>query len=206
MKIDIANVQRMLEWVKTKLYLDSLAVNAARRTVKRGQVYRCNFGRGIGSEMQKDRPAVIVQNDIGNINSGNTIVIPITHDASTLLCVACITPQMDSNGNVILDGQANASNIMCVSKARLGDLICTLSPSDMKAIDAVLGKTLGIIKYYADIEKQLKDKLEFIEKIKTDRNHAQDQISEVKKILGLPEDTDLVEHFKKSLDKQQQVE
>ena len=38
MKIDIANVQRMLEWVKTKLYLDSLAVNAARRTVKRGQV------------------------------------------------------------------------------------------------------------------------------------------------------------------------
>ena len=58
----------------------------------------------------------------------------------------------------------------------------------------------------ANKEEKNEDILEFIEKIKTDRNHAQDQISEVKKILGLPEDTDLVEHFKKSLDKQQQVE
>lgn len=112
MKVDITYIQDMLEWLKTKLYLNSLSGNAARRTVKRGQVYKCNFGRGIGSEMQKDRPAVIIQNDIGNMKSGNTIVIPITHDTSTLPCVANITPQTDSMGNVILDGQANASNII----------------------------------------------------------------------------------------------
>ena len=64
MKVDITYIQDMLEWLKTKLYLNSLSGNAARRTVKRGQVYKCNFGRGIGSEMQKDRPAVIIQNDM----------------------------------------------------------------------------------------------------------------------------------------------
>ncbi len=90
--------------------------------VKRGQVYRCNFGIGIGSEMQKERPAIIIQNDIGNMKSGNTIVIPITHDVSTLPCVASLTPQYESDGITLkLDGQANTSNIMCVSKARIGN-------------------------------------------------------------------------------------
>ena len=86
MKIELNQAQKMLEWLKTKMYLDCTAVAAKNRSVKRGQVYRCNFGCGIGSEMQKDRPAVIVQNDVGNNHSGNTIVIPITHDTSTLPC------------------------------------------------------------------------------------------------------------------------
>ena len=54
MKIELGQVQRMLEWLKTKLYLDSIAQNARSRAIKRGQVYRCNFGCGIGSEMQKE--------------------------------------------------------------------------------------------------------------------------------------------------------
>lgn len=69
MNIDLNKVQRFLDWLKTQLYLDTLVVNASRRVVKRGQVYRCNFGMGIGSEMQKERPAVIVQNSIGNLKS-----------------------------------------------------------------------------------------------------------------------------------------
>ena len=51
MKIELGQVQKMLEWLKTKLYLDSIAQNACSRAIKRGQVYRCNFGCGIGSEM-----------------------------------------------------------------------------------------------------------------------------------------------------------
>ena len=47
MKIELGQVQKMLEWLKTKLYLDSIAQNARSRAVKRGQVYRCNFGCGI---------------------------------------------------------------------------------------------------------------------------------------------------------------
>ena len=91
----------ILNLLKTKLYLDSIVQNARTRTIKRGQVYRCNFGCGIGSEMQKERPALIIQNNIANSRSGNTIVISITHDNSTLPCVASITPQIDSMGTTI---------------------------------------------------------------------------------------------------------
>lgn len=184
--IELGLVQRTLDWVKTKLLLDTQARNAQKRAIKRGQVYRCNFGVGVGSEMQKDRPAVIIQNNVGNKNSGNTIVIPITHDTSTLPCVVPIAPHYEADGvTLLLDGQANASNMMCVSKARLGDFIDTLSSSDMKAIDEAIAKTVGLMGYYSALEKQLNDKLAYIEKIKEDRNSAQDALKAVCTALGL---------------------
>lgn len=197
MKIELAQAQKMLEWLKTKLYLDSISQNARSRAIKRGQVYRCNFGCGIGSEMQKERPAVVVQNDVGNNRSGNTIVIPITHDTSTLPCVADITPLKDEAGNVILDGQANASNLLCVSKARLGDFIGSLSKADMKKIDEALAKTIDLMGYYSDITKRLNDKLEYISKIKDERNKAQDELNELRKILELSKDESIKEHIAK---------
>lgn len=197
MKIELGQVQKMLEWLKTKLYLDSISQNARSRAIKRGQVYRCNFGCGIGSEMQKERPAVVIQNDVGNNRSGNTIVIPITHDTSTLPCVADITPLTDTTGNVILDGQANASNMMCVSKARLGDFVGSLSKADMKKIDEAIAKTVDLMGYYSDLTKRLNDKLEYISKIKEERNKAQDELEELRKTLELSQDESLKEHIVK---------
>ena len=197
MKIELGQVQKMLEWLKTKLYLDSISQNARSRAIKRGQVYRCNFGCGIGSEMQKERPAVVIQNDVGNNRSGNTIVIPITHDTSTLPCVANITPLTDETGNVLLDGQANASNMMCVSKARLGDLVGSLSKADMKKIDEAIAKTVDLMGYYSDLTKRLNDKLEYISKIKEERNKAQDELEDLRKILELSQDESLKEHIVK---------
>lgn len=197
MKIELGQVQKMLEWLKTKLYLDSISQNARSRAIKRGQVYRCNFGCGIGSEMQKERPAVVIQNDVGNNRSGNTIVIPITHDTSTLPCVADITPLTDTTGNVILDGQANASNMMCVSKARLGDFVGSLSKADMKKIDESIAKTVDLMGYYSDLTKRLNDKLEYISKIKEERNKAQDELEELRKTLELSQDESLKEHIVK---------
>ena len=197
MKIELGQVQKMLEWLKTKLYLDSISQNARSRAIKRGQVYRCNFGCGIGSEMQKERPAVVIQNDVGNNRSGNTIVIPITHDTSTLPCVADITPLTDETGNVLLDGQANASNMMCVSKARLGDLVGSLSKADMKKIDEAIAKTVDLMGYYSDLTKRLNDKLEYISKIKEERNKAQDELEDLRKTLELSQDESLKEHIVK---------
>lgn len=206
MKIELGQVQKMLEWLKTKLYLDSISQNARSRAIKRGQIYRCNFGCGIGSEMQKERPAVVIQNDVGNNRSGNTIVIPITHDTSTLPCVADITPLTDATGNVILDGQANASNMLCVSKARLGDLVGSLSKTDMKKVDEAIAKAVDLMGYYSDLTKRLNDKLEYISRIKEERNQAQDELNELRKILELSKDESLKEHIvkmKNSVDNKQ---
>lgn len=203
MNIDYGQTVKMLEWLKEKLRIDANAVRARNRSVKRGQVYRCNFGCGVGSEMNKDRPAVIIQNDIGNQHSGNTIVIPITHDTSTLPCVANIVPQQDETGAVILDGQANASNMLCVSKARLGDLVCELPKSEMKKIDEAIAKSVDIMVYYSDLIKKLDNRDTFIEKLKSQRNQAQDELKELRMILNLNDDEsikDCIENMQKSID------
>ena len=95
MNVDLTRVQKIIEWAKTQIFLDAKSSSAKSRLVKRGQVYRCNFGCGIGSEMQKERPAVIIQNNPSNKSSGNTIAIPITHDQTTMSCMAPITTQYD---------------------------------------------------------------------------------------------------------------
>jgi mRNA-degrading endonuclease toxin of MazEF toxin-antitoxin module len=54
---------------------------AARRIVsypRRGEVYLVNFDPTLGAEIKKTRPALVLQNDIGNRYSPLTIVAAIT--------------------------------------------------------------------------------------------------------------------------------
>ena len=69
--------------------------------------------------MQKERHCVIIQSDVGNINSSNVIVAPFTHTSKPIPSMAHIDMQEDC------DGQVNLSNVQTVSKARLGDYITT---------------------------------------------------------------------------------
>ncbi|MBS3095960.1 type II toxin-antitoxin system PemK/MazF family toxin [Candidatus Woesearchaeota archaeon] len=46
--------------------------------VKRGDIWLVNLEPTIGHEIRKSRPAVIIQNDLGNKYSPITIVAPIT--------------------------------------------------------------------------------------------------------------------------------
>lgn len=197
MRIDLSNTQKMILWLKDILYLNATSSSASRRLVRRGQVYQCNFGIGVGSEMQKNRPALIVQNNPANSHSGNTIVIPITHDTSSLPCTVNITPITDDNsGATILDGQANTSNIMCVSKARLGDLICTLKTSDMKLIDEAIAKSLDLMKYYAETQTKLEKKLLYLAEVKNQRNIAQDELKAIREYLLISKNESIIDAIK----------
>lgn len=51
--------------------------------------------------MQKERPFVIIQSDVGNINSSNVIVAPIIHTSKPILSMAHIDTQKDCDGKVI---------------------------------------------------------------------------------------------------------
>lgn len=157
---------------------------ANKRYVKRGQVYNCYFGIGIGNEIQKLRPCIILQNNIGNAKSGNVIVAPITHTYKNIPSIKEINKQYNNDGIILLDGYVNVSNILCVSKARLENYITTLSNEEMKEIDIAIAISLNLMHYYAKLKNNLQDKLNYIEKIKNDRNIAQDQVKKLLNISG----------------------
>lgn len=186
MNNDLANSEKFICWLKTKTLLNNISSNAKSRFVKRGQVYWCHFGINIGSEMSKTspRPAIIVQNYIGNSKSPNTIVVPITHDKGVLPCLVPIPTITDkATGDVILDGQANTANIVCVSKARLGDCITTLSYSVMKKIDESIAQSLELFRYYKELQDKYDKLLTYNETVKIDRNNAIDKIKEIRELL-----------------------
>lgn len=194
MSIELLKAQDYIQWMHEKARLNALAANAGRRHVYRGQVYWCQFGLNIGSEISKTtpRPAVIVQNHPANIHSANTIVVPITHNERLLPCMVPITPVTDRTGRTILDGQADTSHIVCVSKARLGGLITTLTPSEMKKIDKAIAISLDLLRYHEEESQKYERLKNHVAQVKEERNAAQDQLAEIKRIVeqgGFDEDS-----------------
>lgn len=184
MQIELNKIQELLDWMKIKLYLHTKVEQANKRYVKRGQVYNCYFGIGVGNEIQKLRPCIILQNNIGNAKSGNIVVAPITHTYKNIPSIVKINTQYNDDGTILLDGYANVSNILCVSKARLENYITILSTVEMKQIDKAIAISLDLMQYYAKLNGNLEDKLKYIQKIRSERNLAQDQLKELLNISG----------------------
>jgi mRNA interferase MazF len=179
--IELDTVQKYLDWLKEKIYLNSKAESAKTRKVYRGQVYKCSLGKGIGSEQDKERPCVILQYNSANNTSPNTIVAPITHTASRVETVIPIEDKRDDNGVLILDGNVLLGNIVCVSKARLGGYVTALSSDDMKKVDEALAISINLKHYYKTLSNQYNDKLEYIEKLNAIRKKLNEELEEKKK-------------------------
>ena len=132
MQIDFSKTNRLIEWLKKMIYLDTTVTSAQKRIVFRGQVYFCELGEGVGSEETKERPCIIIQNNLGNKNSGNIIVAPITNGGILSNISVCIPNNKyqytDKTGTQLyLSGNILLGNIVTVSKARLGDFVVDLS-------------------------------------------------------------------------------
>ena len=186
MSTELTNAQQFLSWMNTKSRLNALAPNAANRRVSRGQVYWCHFGLNIGSEISKTtpRPAVIVSNFSTNKKSANVIVVPVTHNKNQLPYLVPLTHVTDASGTVILDGQVDTADVICVSKARLGDEITKLSPAQMKAIDKSLAISLELIHYFNGEEDKYNKLNQYVTQVKAERNAAQDTLKLLKETIS----------------------
>ena len=91
-----------------------------------------------------------------------------------------ITPVTDLSGNVILDGQVDTADIICVSKARLGDMITTLCAAQMKDIDKSIAISLDLLHYYTHESDKYHKLNQYAAQVKADRNQAQDTLQQIK--------------------------
>ena len=108
------------------------------KRVYRGEIYFINKGyENIGCEMNGDRPAVIVSNDIGNEHANIVEVVYLT---------TAEKKAMPTHVPVICRTMSTAlcENIDTVSKSRLGDFIRCCTVDEMNKIDEALMISLGI--------------------------------------------------------------
>jgi mRNA interferase MazF len=112
---------------------------------RRGEVYLVNFDPTLGAEIQKTRPALIVQNDIANRHSAITIVAVITSqfDEPLYPTEVLIRPP---EGGLGTDSVALLNQIRSIDKQRLVQRLRTLKPETMYRVDHAILISMGLMK------------------------------------------------------------
>lgn len=102
-----------------------------------------NFDPTLGAEIQKTRPALVLQNDIGNRESNITIVAAISSQRrGKRYPFEVITHAPE--GGLSVDSRILLNQIRSVDKRRLVRRLGTLSPERMREVERALLVSLGI--------------------------------------------------------------
>jgi mRNA interferase MazF len=150
--------QNIIDSAKEQIYLQGKTHKGNRAKPRRGQVFHSHLGVGVGSEFQKRRPCVVLSNTVSNINSSVIVIAPITHTHKKYPIFVPIEDKLDTNGEVILSGYADLSNVRAISSYRLAGLICELDSGEMKQIDAAMARHLDLMHHYNTLVKVIEDK------------------------------------------------
>ncbi len=110
--------------------------------IKRGEVYWVSFDPAVGGEMKKMRPAVIVSNDINNMNSTTVTVLPLTSAVQKIYPFEVMI-KAGSCGNREAC-KAKADQIRTVDKARLRKAMGFLPQFLMPEIDRAIRLPLSL--------------------------------------------------------------
>lgn len=119
---------------------------AARKplTPQRGEVFVVSFDPTVGAEIQKTRPAVVLQNDIGNQHSPVTIVAAVTSSIVRQGPTSVLVRAPE--GGLSVDSVVLLNQIRTIDRRRLGKRLGALRPDTMKHVDHAVMLSLGLIK------------------------------------------------------------
>ena len=111
------------------------------KTILRGEIWRVRFDPIEGSEIGKTRPAVVLQNDIGNRHANTTIVAAITGRIKGLPTLVEVDPSK-SNG-LQRSCAINLSHVRTVNRSRLVERLGRLEAEYFPGIEQALSISLG---------------------------------------------------------------
>ncbi len=112
------------------------------REVKRGEIYWVDWNPGRGSEQSGLRPALVIQNDIGNRYSPTTIVAALTTAIEKPYPFLVQVTAKESG--LPKDSTVNLAVILTVDKTRLADKCGELGEVKMPEIDKAIKASLSL--------------------------------------------------------------
>ena len=116
----------------------------ALRLPRRGEVWLVALDPTVGHEIQKTRPAVIVQNDHSNRTAQTTIVAPLTSTVGPRLYPTEVLVTA-GEGGCRVDSLVLLRQLRCVDRARLVKRLGAVREHTLSSIDQALLITLGLV-------------------------------------------------------------
>jgi len=113
---------------------------------KRGEIYLNALDPTLGREIQKTRPALIIQNDISNRLSNITIVAPITSTVRFPLNPVHVLLAADQSTGLSVTSVALLNQIRAVDRLRLVKRLGAVGPPAMEEVEEAIGISLGLIR------------------------------------------------------------
>jgi mRNA interferase MazF len=112
--------------------------------VHRGEVYLVSFDPSVGAETKKARPALVVQNDIGNAFSGSIIVVPISNGASVKRRLPVLVPVAAGVAGLESDSVVNCAHLRTVEKSLIVRRLGRAPAELINAVDRALKISLAL--------------------------------------------------------------
>ncbi len=108
---------------------------------RRGEVWTVDFSPSRGSEQRGVRPALVIQNDVGNRYAGTTIVAAIT---TTIKIYPVTVPLKKGEGGLPRSSMVNFAQILTIDKSRLLRRMGSLSTDRMNMVNSAIKVSLDI--------------------------------------------------------------
>jgi len=112
------------------------------KSVRRGEVYVADLAP-FGGQLFKNRPVLVVQNDLGNQRSAETIVLTIRSDSGKRF--AMLVPAARGEGGLHRDSLIDAGHILTLPKSGLGRRVGAMPSGIMTAVNEALRVSLGLV-------------------------------------------------------------
>lgn len=111
---------------------------------RRGEIYLVDFDPIVGHEIQKTRPAVVIQNDVSNQHSPITIVAAISSRFSDPPFPREVVIEPEESG-LHKRSAVIVNQIRSVDRLRLQERLGRLSRPSMERVDEAIKISLGLI-------------------------------------------------------------
>jgi mRNA interferase MazF len=112
----------------------------------RGEVYLCCFDPTVGHEIRKTRPALIIQNDVGNCYSPLTIVAAITSSVSPVPYPVEVVIEPTTANGLDVRSSIRLDQIRTVDRQRLVRRLGLVDSAAMTKVDDAIKISLGLIR------------------------------------------------------------
>ncbi len=111
--------------------------------IRRGDIVFVDLEPVVGSEQGKTRPALVIQNDIGNQNSPTTIVAPITKKRYSREYPTNVQVTRGESG-LSEDSTILLNQIRTVDRSRIVRKLSSLRGEQMAKVELAIKASLGI--------------------------------------------------------------